>query len=136
MSSSIINEHTAWNVSNMMFERVLGFARDLAKGAAVTDRERDWVQDFARKVSGFGTYSPDVTVEELFADPDQVEFWRSVLGDLAQRIFRREIGNQADQSWQVATIWACAGLGPRPGFFIAADASERPGRIVSRRGRQ
>ena len=110
MSSSIYNEHTAWNVSNMMFGRVLDFAGDVGKELAVTDREHDWVRDLASKIESFGTYSPDVSASELFPTPEQMDFWQAVLTEVASRIFRREIGSQAEQTWQVSTIWAAVDL--------------------------
>lgn len=110
MSSSIYNEHTAWHVSNMMFARVLEFAGDVGNEMASTEQERLWVQDLAAKAANFGTYSPDIDVRDLFANAEQIEFWRAVLSELALRIFKRRIGNQSDESWQVRTIWAAVDL--------------------------
>jgi hypothetical protein len=110
MSSSIYNEHTAWNVSNMMFGRVLDFAGDVAKELAFTEREHQWVRDLSSKIEGFGTYSPDVNVSELFPSREQLDFWQAVLREVASRIFRREIGTHSDQTWQVSTIWAAFDL--------------------------
>jgi hypothetical protein len=110
MSSSIYNEHTAWHVSNMMFARVMDFARNLGAELAPTERERQWVRDLSSTVEGFGTYSPDINVRDLFSSSEQMEFWQAVLTELASRIYRREIGDQADQNWQVSTIWAAVDL--------------------------
>jgi hypothetical protein len=106
MSSSISNDHISWNVSNMMFARVLDFACDVGRELANSADERAWVDDLTAKVAAFGTYSPDVSVNELFPASAQIEFWRRILGQLATRIYERRIGNQLEQSWQVGTIWA------------------------------
>ena len=110
MSSSIYNGEGSWHVSNMMFARVLDFACEIGSEFAQSDRERGWVEELKRKIENFGTYSPDVGVDELFPNPEQVEYWGVVIGELAQRIFKREIGNQSDDTWQVATICSAVDL--------------------------
>jgi hypothetical protein len=110
MSSSIYDDHAAWHVSNMMFARVLDVAGDVGAELASTEREREWVRDLASRVSGFGTHSPDVRVADLFADAEQLPFWQVVLSELAACIYKRQIGDQSEHNWQVATIWAAVDL--------------------------
>lgn len=110
MSSSIFNDHSSWDVSNMMFARVLEWACDVGGEIAQSDRERGWVEDFIKKVADFARYSPDVSVSELFLEAGQFEFWCRVLIELATRIYERRIGNQDNQTWQVFDIWAVIDL--------------------------
>jgi hypothetical protein len=110
MSSSIYNDESSWKVSNMMFARVLGFAYQVGREFAESDCERRWVEELKGKIENFGTYSPNVGVDRLFPDPEQLEYWGVVLDELAQRIFKREIGNQSDDTWQVATICSAVDL--------------------------
>jgi hypothetical protein len=110
MSSSISNDVSSWDVSNMMFARVLDFACEVGGTLAATSVEAEWVNGLRAKIAGLETYSPDLTVAELCPDPSQIEFWSHVLRELGERIYGRQIGNQADQSWQVSTIWAAIDL--------------------------
>lgn len=111
MSSSVYNEFAAWNVSNMMFWRVLEFGQDIARELAATPAERDSVGPVGRRLEQAGTYSPDLSAEELFGGALELAFWSTVFIEVAERVYRRQIGNQEDQSWQVSTIWAAFGLG-------------------------
>jgi hypothetical protein len=110
VSSSIYNEHTSWNVSNMMFARVLEFATDAGRDIAATADERAWVERLTTEIAAFSTYSPDVESRELFSTAAQCVFWERVLRELASRIYERRIGSQEDQTWQVSTIWAAVDL--------------------------
>lgn len=110
MSSSIINEFDAWHVSNMMFWRVMDFGQDVAKEYASTPIENASLASVSERLKEAGTYSPDFTVEELFGEPVEIRFWSEVFRFVADGIYRRTIGNQQDQNWQVSTIWAAFGL--------------------------
>jgi hypothetical protein len=94
----------------MMFSRVLEFACDVGQEVANSPEERAWVVQLAAKVVECGTYSPDLSVNELFRSKVEVQFWGRILRQLATRIYDRAIGNQSDQSWQVGTIWAAIDL--------------------------
>lgn len=94
----------------MMFGRVLTFAVELGRELAESPEQAAWADDLDRRVQAFATYSPDVTVSDLFLTPDQCAFWVRTLRELATRIYERRIGSQGDQTWQVPTIWASVDL--------------------------
>jgi hypothetical protein len=108
MTSTISNEVDMWDVTNMMYRRVIGFACEVALEKADTEQERDWVSRLKNLVEE--RYTIDEDVDALFPSAEQKQFWGAVLFELADRIYRREVGNQDNQVWQVATIWAAYDL--------------------------
>ena len=94
----------------MMFWRIIKFACEIGEGCAKDEIERGWVKKLYEFMEDDGSYSPDLNAEEFFEGPEELEFWGKVLNILADGIYNRTIGNQDDQSWQVATIWAAVDL--------------------------
>jgi hypothetical protein len=110
MSSSIVTAVDSWDVSNMMFWRVIDRACEVGRGLASTPEEQAWVDTLSRLKETVGTYSPDLAVEEVFPTTQELKFWIAVLDEYAQAIYERRIGNQENQTWQVWTIWAVCDL--------------------------
>ena len=110
MSSSIIGEYDSWNVSNMMFWRVIGFACEVGQGMAQSPQEKQWVARLSGLEDENVTYSPDLSVSDQFPDTEECDFWAKVLFHLSDLIYERQIGNQENQDWQVGTIWAAYDL--------------------------
>jgi hypothetical protein len=112
MTSSISSEHDIWHVPNQMFWRILSMASEVGKELAADQAELAWVERLSEfDESKAGTYTPDVAVDELFSGPKEAGFWADVLFDLADRIYKRAIGNHERQDWQVPSIWAAYDLG-------------------------
>jgi hypothetical protein len=112
MTSSISTEYDTWHVANRMFWWILRRASEVGKELAKDQAELAWAQRLSEfDESRAGTYSPDVSVEELFSGPKESEFWSGVLFNLADRIYQRTIGDQESQDWQTSAIWAAYDLG-------------------------
>ena len=111
MSSSIYDGFDSWDVSNMMFWRVIDFACEVGSTVAKSEVESQWVQRLRNLEETVGTYSPDLEIGELFETAAEMEFWWHVLNEVATQIYQRQLGNQKDQTWQVSTIWAAFDLG-------------------------
>jgi hypothetical protein len=95
----------------MMFWRVLAFGEDVARELAATPAEHDSVAAVGERLGRAGTFSPDFAAEELFGGALELAYWAAIFFEVAERVYRRAVGNQQDQTWQVATIWAAFGLG-------------------------
>lgn len=109
MTSSIYNGNSSWDVSNMMFERVLDFGIELAESKSLTENENYWLNRLKKFLSSYG-FSIDIDMNELFRIKDEKDFWSNIFFELADKIYKREIGNQDNQEWQVSTIWASYSL--------------------------
>ena len=108
MTSTISNEIDCWDVTNLMYMRVIGFACEMALERVATEQQRDWVSRLKNLVEE--RYSIDEEVDSLFPSAEEKLFWGAALFELADRIYRREMGNQDNQEWQVSTIWAAYDL--------------------------
>jgi hypothetical protein len=95
----------------MMFWRVLEFGQHIARELATTPAEHGSIAAVGERLTQARTYSPDFAAEALFGGATELEFWSAIFCEVAERVYRRVIGNQQDQSWQVSTIWAAFGLG-------------------------
>jgi hypothetical protein len=112
MTSSISSEYEVWHVSNRIFWWILRNASEVGKELAKDPTELAWAERLSEfDESRAGTYSPDVSVEELFSGPKEAKFWADVLFIIAERIYQRAIGNQDEQDWQISAIWAAYDLG-------------------------
>jgi hypothetical protein len=110
MSSSITGEYDSWDISNMMFWRVMAFASEVGQEMAQSPEEKKWVARLSALEDEDVTYSPDLFVSDQFPDEEECGFWAKVLFRLTDLIYERQIGNQEDQGWQVGTIWAAYDL--------------------------
>jgi hypothetical protein len=108
MTSTVSTDFDQWEVTNMMYRRVIGFACEVALERADSEQERDWVSRLKNLVEE--RYTIDEPVDALFPSAEEKQFWGVVLFELADRIYRREVGNQDNHEWQVATIWAAYDL--------------------------
>jgi hypothetical protein len=112
MTSSIFTDRDTWHVQNMMFWRVLSMASSVGQEIAKNPTELIWVARLRRFAEDSnGPYTPDIEVSNLFESAAEAIFWAQVMFDIATRIYERQIGNQEDQTWQTATIWATFDLG-------------------------
>jgi hypothetical protein len=103
MSTEIYTECESLTLSNMMFRRVIAFARDYAREQITSEGELPWIETFAELEELAGQ---SVSVAEAFSSAEEVHFWAKVLFDCAQAIYDRKVGNQDNQEWQASTIWA------------------------------
>lgn len=103
MSTEIYSETETLSVSNLMFCRVIAFARDFARERATSPLENQWIEKFAHLEE---KSSQSVFISETFSSSEEVKFWSDILWYCAQAIYDRKIGNQENQEWQVNTIWA------------------------------
>jgi hypothetical protein len=110
VTTSIITDHESWCVTNMMFDRIMAWLIEVGREFAVSDIERAWVAELGKRLPEDGYWFPDTHCKELFPVIEQVEFWSAIASEVADRVYQRRLGNQADQSWQVSTIWAAFDL--------------------------
>ena len=47
----------------------------------------------------------DLDIEDVYPEVEQQKFWSIVFNEIAERIFRREIGHQEQQDWQAWMIY-------------------------------
>ena len=104
MSSRISIGEQYLNVSNLRLRSLVAFAIQVAKDVARTDEEQGYVaklQDWDEHEHWPGC---DFDLGERFPTLGEKKFWARCFFTVARRIFRRELGNQAVQTWQHSAI--------------------------------
>jgi hypothetical protein len=103
VSSEIsLKDQSLW-VSNVRLGALLVFARAVAAEAARSDQERAWVKSL-RQFEEEAWPGIDFDLEARFPSLEEKKFWAQVYDEVANRIFLRQIGNQAVTSWQSSAI--------------------------------
>lgn len=85
---SIFTHYECWHVSNMMFWRVILRACEVGRDLAKTAEELAWVDKLCQFEQRTDTYSPDLTVDELFASTEEIGFWIALLEEYANAFTR------------------------------------------------
>ena len=103
VSSEIsLKDQSLW-VSNVRLGALLVFAREVAAKMARSDQEREWVKSL-RQFEEEAWPGIDFDLEARFPSLEEKKFWARVYDEVANRIFLRQIGNQAVTSWQSSAI--------------------------------
>jgi hypothetical protein len=121
MSSMIFGSHdeSEWYVPNNVFWSVLYRGVEFARGMALSDAESSWVQGLEAKLdyqknpeSPIQTYSPDVKIDDLFANGDEIAFWANVFHEVCLSERRRACDPEDERAVFRSTelIWAMYGL--------------------------
>ena len=104
MSSSISSGEQYLNVANQRLHSLTAFALQVGADVARTDEERGYVaklQDWDERERYPGC---DFNLNERFPSLNEKKFWARCFFTVARRIFLREIGHQAVQTWQHSAI--------------------------------
>jgi hypothetical protein len=104
MTTFIIMGDQQLVVSNRRFFAHISFAQEVAVELAETDQQKCFVSDFKRWWDTEFFNGFDFDLDHVFPSIDQKKFWAICFQELAHRIYRREIGNQDDQTWQPTAI--------------------------------
>ncbi len=104
MASDISIGEQYLNVSNRRLHSLVVFALQVGGNIASTDEERGYVTkletwDEHERYPGCG-----FDLGERFPSVSEKKFWARCFFAVARRIFRRELGNQAIQTWQPSAI--------------------------------
>jgi len=91
-------------VSNMRFATLRSFALEVAEATSRSEEERDWVQELRRWEDEEWFNGTDFDMDERFPTVEEKKFWAAVFFDVADAVFRRELGNQTITTWQASAI--------------------------------
>ena len=143
MSSAILIGEQYLNVANRRLFSLVVFALQVGGEVARTDEERGYVArlknwDELERYPGC-----DFDLGKRFPTLGEKKFWAGCFFTVARRIFRREIGDQAVQTWQPSAIGDAyvtarmlvravqeeTGTSWQPGVEDQEDAQEQSDRI-------
>lgn len=87
----------------MMFRRVVFLVSEYAKEQNPSPDMPPWIERFARLEE---KSNQSVFIDEQLFSAEEIEHLSDAVLDCAQAIYERRVGNQDNQHWQIATIWA------------------------------
>lgn len=102
MSSAIFWGDQSLFVSNQRLDTLFAFALQVGDATAASEEEK-WVAKFREsRVQDFN--GSDYDLDERFPEIAEKKFWARVFGDVARRIFLRQLGNHEITFWQTSAI--------------------------------
>ncbi len=107
LSADFSDGENSFTVSNIRFGSLIDFAIAVGTDLAATEQERASVARLSHSREKEFWPGHGLKLNEYFTDLDDRKFWAIVFHAIACLVFRREIGNQDDDSWQVGVISEC-----------------------------
>ncbi|HYX33230.1 MAG TPA: hypothetical protein VE954_08950 [Oligoflexus sp.] len=104
MSGSIFLKNNVVLVSNKSFYNLLDWAVSIAKEIEHS-RSEEFIKAFEEKNRHKWTPCTSLDIQEEFT-ADEADFWSLVFKEIAEKVFRRELGNTSDLTWQSGFIHA------------------------------
>jgi hypothetical protein len=107
VSSAFGDGHNYFYVSNVRFTTLIEFAIEVGSDLALEQSERDSVARLRNSLEHEFWNGFDIDLDKYFPTIEERKFWAAVFLATAWRVFRRQIGNQDNSTWQVPVISEC-----------------------------
>ena len=107
MSSTFECGRQYFNESNVRWRVMIEGAIEVAKEIAVDEKQLAWIAKLEHWMTNDAWPGIGLNMEERFSETEEQKLWAQAFHTLAQRVYRRQWGNQDNQTWQVHFITSC-----------------------------